>query len=642
MSYAAMQNTTPHSGGGGSGFTFRSAWRNFLRRIPLMLIIFALLAGLGWYFGGQLKRTYSADGRLLVTQGPEHSFKSLDGSAGGSLMITPDSITQSEIGILKNPELIDRVMLNIGMDKLFPETYAKFAVAQRQNNRALTQDLQAQMIKQFDSAFYVAAKSKSYIIDVSFKHENPSVAQTTLDMILDEYDAKRKELFVEGASTVISDQRASTETQLATIDRAIARFMAKNEIGDFESERTGVRKRTEDLRAELNTLLGNIRQSEVALMSIENSLRQTVPTIDLQVEDRASQRVAQAELERKQLLAKYLPTSDPVKAKDREIRELRQLIAGANGKAVGGRRVGPNPVYQALETQRNTLQSQADSYREKEFTVRQLLNTAATKTARLTSLDPTYQNLLREKKALETRLSALNLREQDALVKQANAQSASENVKIINHAGLPRKGRNMKKIVQFLSIVGAGITAVLFGLLGVFLDPSTYGAPTRARSKDMRTRQSDTAPSPIPEAVPANAPAYAPIPAPVPAYAPAAAVAGHGLQEYDPAAYAGYGDYTPIESTPYAPQNYGAPTEAPAYAPQAYETQSHETPYGDPYGAQAGAPYPEAQAAYPAPAPIGAEGPQPYDPATHGGETRYVDGPGGTQIPVLGQAAASR
>ena len=633
-------NNTPtggNYGGGGGGFSFPAFMRAFIKRIPMMLIIFLLLAALGWFAGGKMKRTYSAEGRLLVTIGDEYVFQSLGGgpNSNSGLTITPDSIVLTEIGIMNNPELIDRVMSDIGPERLFPEDHAKFQRAQQKRDMNVARDLQAQMIKKFQSAFYVAAKPKSSIVDIAFKHENPAVAQLTVDRIIEEYLEFRRDVFVDGASTLIGDRREATEKQLATLDRALSRFMAKNNIGDFDSERTGSRKRTEELRTQLNTLQASISETEAALASTEAALRNTPETINLQIDDRASQRVAQAELERKQLLAKYLPTSDPVKAKEREIAELRQLIAGANGNAIGGRRVGPNTVHQALETRFNTLRATAISLREKEFTVQQQLNDTSAKTARLTALDPTYQNMLREKKSLEVRLSALNLREQDALVEQAQAETQTENVKVINKATLPRKGRNMKKIVQFLSVVGAAMTALLLGLLGTFLDPTVYGAPARMAPpkapREKKGKKGKAAAQPVPEAVPEAVPAanpYAPPqPAPQPGYMPAAAVAGSGPAEYNPA-------------------DYGYVPPAVAAAPHAYDSGIYaQNPYAAAHtipepvtGAYAAAPI-----ATDAPATSNwspADGPQPYDPAMHGGETQYVQGPDGRQIPVLGQSLA--
>ena len=124
---------------------------------------------------------------------------------------------------------------------------------------------------------------------------------------------------------IVTQRRQETEEQLKANERKLSRFLAANSVSDFESEQKGASKRTEDLRASLNTLQAELVATERSLASVENQLRVTPETINLYVDDRASNRIAQAELELKQLLAKYLPTSRPVMQKQEEIRQLRSL-----------------------------------------------------------------------------------------------------------------------------------------------------------------------------------------------------------------------------------------------------------------------------------------------------------------------------
>jgi len=151
-------------------------------------------------------------------------------------------------------------------------------------------------------------------------------------------------------------------------------------------EQTGLRERTEDLKASLNGTRASIAEAEAALAAVEDQLRQTPETIDLYVDDRAQQRVAQAELELRQLMAKYLPTSDPVKQKQTELNELRALQSANGGRASGGRRVGPNTTHQTLMENRNELVATADSLREREFTQQRQLNSADAKVRKLTQI----------------------------------------------------------------------------------------------------------------------------------------------------------------------------------------------------------------------------------------------------------------
>ena len=161
----------------------------------------------------------------------------------------------------------------------------------------------------------------------------------------------------------------------------------------------------------------------------------------------------------------------------RDRRELKSLQTSNGGRAAGGRRVGPNPVFQELVTQRNTLQASADSYREKEFTLQRQLDGADSKVRRLMSLNPSYQNLLRERDTLSTRLDTYNSKEQEALINQEQAEANSENIRIISYAKYPIKGRNMRIVMFLLASVAWGFTLFMMALLKVFLDPKLYVNP---------------------------------------------------------------------------------------------------------------------------------------------------------------------
>lgn len=417
----------------------------------------------------------------------------------------------------------------------------------------------------------VSPRPKSSIIDLAYKHEDGEVAVATLNALILAYQSYRRQIFVEGSADIISERRKETERQLGQNERAIARFLQKNNISDFDSEQGGVRKRTEELRAALNLLRAQMSETETGLATVEGQLRQTPKEINLYVDDRASARVSQAELELKQLLAKYLPTSDPVRQKQTELAELKSLQNSYGGKAQGGRRVGPNTVYQALLTRRNTLQATADSYREKEFTLQRQLDSADNKVRRLTSLSPDYASLLRERDTLDSRLKNYNSKEQEALVNQQQAEATNENVKVISWPKYPNKGRNTRLLAAAGAMFAWGLTLFMLALLRVFLDPRLYAAPGPRRESVM-VPQPDYIPEPVAPQMPEQTP-----------YAPAAQPAA---AQYDPGPYQAdtgqtVSDFVPIQpdaAQAYAPQNYAQG----GYPEQGYG----QTPYADGGAAQ--------------------------------------------------------
>ena len=494
---------------------------SFGRQLKWLIPLFLLGTLAAWYLTKDFKRTYSGDGRVMVQLGEEYVYNPITGNAnGGGLMQTPDTITLNEVAIIKNAEVMDQVIGEMTPDDASKRRFNRDAFSKLRNasNERERQDAYMELRKFVDRNFVVMAQPKSSIIDLVFKHEDPQVAVETLNAFIDAYLSYRRTIFVEGSGDIISERREATEQQLSQNERAIASFLKKNTISDFGSEQKGLQKRTEDLKAALNLLRAQIAETETSLAVVEDQLRGTQPTINLYVDDRASQRIAQAELELKQLLAKYLPSSDPVKQKQTELAELKSLQSSYNGRATGGRRVGPNPVHQALVTRRNTLKATADSYREKEFTLQNQLNSADSKVRRLTSLSPKYQNLLRERDTLSTRLKNYNAKEQEALVNQSQAEANAENIKVISYAKYPNKGRNMRLLMFALATVGWGFTLFMLALLKVFLDPKLYAQPGPV----MRARQMPPQPEYVPEStIPEPVAPYVP-PAPLPEQAPAA------------------------------------------------------------------------------------------------------------------------
>lgn len=586
--------------------------KSFMRQLRWVVPLFVIGSLGAWYLTKDFKRTYSGDGRIMVQLSDEYVYQPITGNAGGAgLMQTPDNITLNEVAIMKNGEMIDRVIGEMtsalttmngrelterqAQSRFAKEAFAKIKGAKSERER---QDAWMELRKEVDSSFVVMPRPKSSIIDLVYNHENPEVAVETLNKFIDAYMSFRRDIFVEGSGDVISERRAATEAQLAQNERAIARFMTKNDISNFDSENKGLSERSEKLKADLNGLRAQIVETEASLSKVEDQLRQTDSTIDLYVDDRASQRVAQAELELKQLLAKYLPTSNPVRQKRVELQELKSLQSSYNGKAAGGRRVGPNPVQQALVTQRNTLQAAADSYREKEFTLQRQLNSADAKLRRLTGLYPTLQNLMRERDTLATRLNTYNTKEQEALVNQSQAEANSENIRVISYAKYPNKGRNMRLMMFALASMGWGLMLFMIACLRVFLDPRLYAVPSaggRARNGgDRRAAEESYVPGHIPEPVAPYAPA-APLPASAPAYAPSYAPAAATPAYYATGTDGGGYAQTAYDASQGAGQGYAdyGQTGAP-YAQDSY-AQDYGQPYSQPQASSELAPYMQSQ-----------------------------------------------
>ena len=548
-------------------------FKSFSKQLPWVIILFLIGFGAAMYATKDLKRSFSGEGRILVQFGDDYAYDPV-GQTGQptGLNQTIDTITLTEAAIMKNGDLIDIVIGEIGPQIIAPEAWEKVEAARARNDRRDEDIALMELRNEVGDSYIVVPRAKSSIIDVTFKHLDPEVAVNATNAFIDQYIDFRRTVFVEGKDEIISERRAATEDQLNVNERAIARFLKKNKISDFGSEQEGLQERTEDLKASLNETRASISETEAALAIVEDQLRNTSETINLFRDDISAQRVAQAELELRQLMAKYLPISDPVRQKQTELNELISLQNSYQGQARGGRRVGPNPTHQTLEEQRNTLAATADSLREREFTLQRQLNSADAKIRRLTSLTPEYQNLLRERETLESRLDSYNAKEQEALVDALQAADQAENVKVISYAKYPSKGRNMQLLMLLIASVAWGLILFFIAMIRVFLDPRLYSGPGASRRESAMPDMHDAHPvaQPVPD--------YDPIPEPVPAYAPLQPAAPN---PYEMPAATGFSD------SPYDAAIQGEDI----YASQPFDEVEASTPRVDQFGRPLSTPY---------------------------------------------------
>jgi uncharacterized protein involved in exopolysaccharide biosynthesis len=541
---------------------FKSMLKQLIWLIPLAIVG----CGVAFYLTKDMKRVYTGDGRILVQLGEEYVYNPVGAAANGNgLTTTIDTITLTEAALMKNGTVIESVLGQMTPDRQSQDRFNKEAFAKIRNagSERDRQDAVMELRRSVEESYAVMPQPKSSIIDVVFKHEDPKVAVDTVNAFIDEYLSFRRQVFVEGSSELITERREATEAQLNANERAIARFLSRNNVADFESEQTGLRKRTEDLKATLNATRASVAETEAALNLVEDQLRNTPETITLYQDDRVLQRVSQAELELRQLMAKYLPTSDPVRQKQTELNELRALQNSNGGKASGGRRVGPNTTHQALTARRNTLAATANSFREREFTMQRQLNSADSNIRKLTSLTPEYQNLLRERETLNTRLTSYNAKEQEALIDADQAEAQAENVIVISRAEYANKGRNTRLVMWALGTLGFGIVLGFFALIRVFLDPRLYveasakNQPVEVAMEDYDMPEMAPTLDPVPNSIPEPIPTYDPV---SPAYANPYEQASTGYVAMDaqgvisdayPSVAQG-GGYPAAQHTPYA------------------------------------------------------------------------------------------
>ena len=90
---------------------------------------------------------------------------------------------------------------------------------------------------------------------------------------------------------------------------------------------------------------------------------------------------------------------------------------------------------------------------------------------------PEYEDLLRRKVILEEQVRQFSTREASARAQNELSQTSNDNIRVIERALVPTRGKSLKKYVALGAILFAALTALMAGLVRAF---SRSSFPTSA------------------------------------------------------------------------------------------------------------------------------------------------------------------
>ena len=264
-------------------------------------------------------------------------------------------------------------------------------------------------------------------------------------------------------------------------DDEIRNFLIDNKIGDFAAEQLAAQALFAAVTDELFKTESRISAVRGQLTTLTRQIGETAPLVDIFVEDSTEQALLDLQLERQELLSRYKEDARPVQAVDARIAQVEAYIAQQSG-AVGTVRRGPNPVYQDIETRNSMLEAEATALTGQRQELLRQRTAIEARQRRITELEPRWQALLRKRELLTENVHNFASREIEARSLTELAQQDADNIRVLEPAMPPAKGKSMKLPVAVLSLLFAGFTALMAGLLRAFTRPglSTAGSVERA------------------------------------------------------------------------------------------------------------------------------------------------------------------
>ena len=362
-----------------------------------------------------------------------------------------------------------------GLSVIYPKLAEKYDAAPPAEQTLIMAKAVDQMAKRLE----VGAGPDNPAIIVSFEHEDPDVASQVLNAFLEEYLAYRRTVLISPASPVIERQRMLFEDRLAQADKAYQQFLTGNGIGDFAAQRTALTQMQAQIDGQKYTVDAQLQERSGRLAALNSQLAGIPPEIGLYRDANTTDtdKLAQLRLQREDLLSRYLADAQPVRDLDAQIAQLESAIASGRTQTPGARRIGLNPVFQTLQTERIQLTSEIAALKQSQIAYARQAQQVTDQLQKYAGLEPRFLELARDRDVLQGNVRDFSIKEQQDEASRDIAAESNDNIRIVQRATPPSKGKSLKKIVLMLAVAFGVFTALCAGLLRMFLRP---GMPTPA------------------------------------------------------------------------------------------------------------------------------------------------------------------
>jgi uncharacterized protein involved in exopolysaccharide biosynthesis len=431
-----------------------------MREIWLMLIVFLLISILGIAFALTLQKKYTAEARLSVLVGDEYVYASSVGKAGEGASPKQEQIVQSEVEIISSAQVASRVVRNIGISKLFDAK--DIVVPPAQDNPEHRFNVGVELFRKELNAF---ASPNTTVVKLTLANKDPQVAAAALNKLIDEYLSYRREVLFEDRSSGLAGQKNQFESELEAVQREISDFLAANGVSDFDAERLALQNLLATTRQELLMSQSRLSESRGRLASSSASYSREPSQIRLSFESDNSRRRLELQQQLADLLTRYTETSQPVVDMRRRIDALDALLDLQSGREAGIVKTGPNPVRDSLATDRARAQSDVQALSEREAVLSQQVQQLQGRAMALASRRPAFEDMQRRKAVLEDQVRQFSTREASARATTRLNSISNDNIRVIERAIPPTKGKSMRKFAALGAIMFAGFTALVAGAM---------------------------------------------------------------------------------------------------------------------------------------------------------------------------------
>ena len=484
-----------------SRHTMRDVLIVVFRERRLILLTFGLIVALGLLAALKLGTVYTAEARLLVLPSRDYVLRQDVGETGVNMALGDDRIVRSETEIFNNSQLVERVIEDLGLERLYPDIDAgagaqgawpvrawrtvlgwfgaanpagappsAAAPANERERKRLNQ-----AVVRFISKLEVLPVKDSSVIHLTFSHPDATVAAEALNRLILAYLEQRYEVFSLSRSQVFNQQRDNFAQRLGKAEQDLEAFKLQHDFSAFADQKTMVLRQQAEIQNDKLDTGTRLREIEGRLAAIREQLNTVPKDIELYAEsgqqdarDTARATLVTLEARRNELLTKFSETSRFITDLDQQIAKLRAIISATLPKESVNRRSGRNPLYDELSTEQVRRENEAAALRARQKSLDGQLARITERLGSFDRLERDFNTLMLQRTLLEKNLQIYAQKAEEALIQEELDRQKTANVRVIEQAQIPREGKSLRWMVLGLSLVGGLVAALALAFLKDF------------------------------------------------------------------------------------------------------------------------------------------------------------------------------
>ena len=449
-----LETNMEESSGYGLRDVFTVIFKHRKKIIGIFLAIVAVVALVTF----QLPPEYEAKSSLLVKMGREYMSRPEVGENRQVMSMGQAEVTQSEIQIMTNENLIMKVISKIGLDRMYP------GMAKAPSSPVDPVQAAAAIFK---TNLTVEAIKNSTVIEVSFKHRDPKIAAQAVNLLVEYFKEKHLQVFSDPASSFTENQLAAYELKLRESENNLQAFKQKSRVFSIDEQKSLLLRQKGDIDAALRTsetviheLQGKIPSLKARMNAISRNKSYSQPEKDRIIDD-TKNKILAMQLEEQQLLKKYTETNPLVVNFRKEMELVRNFLRDQEQDLVGKAKTG-NAIYQGIEMDLIRAETELSSQKGRMASLKQQFNQISQEVQQLDHSEKDLQALKREQVINEKNYQTYVTRAEEARISQNMDRLKLVNISVIQQATAPaepiasKKGKYMLQGVIFGLIAGLG------------------------------------------------------------------------------------------------------------------------------------------------------------------------------------------